>query len=130
MNRTSRTTKPMGRLGEVCLPGVAFAAVLFAAAWRLQSRRPRGRIAGDHVGTRTMDVVRHRPPTHEVEDQLTALPHHQLIPIKHRILVNGEDHPVTLRCGDHLPGRTPRSSQVKLVRNGTAAEHQQRTSGP
>jgi ubiquinone/menaquinone biosynthesis C-methylase UbiE len=32
------------------LPGIAFAAVLFGAAWRLYSRRPRKRVPGDHVG--------------------------------------------------------------------------------
>jgi ubiquinone/menaquinone biosynthesis C-methylase UbiE len=35
---------PMSRLETLCLPGVAFAAVLLAAAARLYSRRPRKRI--------------------------------------------------------------------------------------
>ena len=39
----------MSRLETLCLPGVAFAAVLLAAGWRLYSRRPRKRIPG-HVG--------------------------------------------------------------------------------
>ena len=39
----------MSRLEALCLPGIAFAAVLLAAAWRLYSRRPRKRIPG-HEG--------------------------------------------------------------------------------
>src|SRR5210317_978829 len=42
-----RTT--MSRLETLCLPGIAFAAVLLAGAWRLYSRRPRQRIPG-HEG--------------------------------------------------------------------------------
>jgi len=40
----------MSRSSDLCLPGVAAAAVLLAAAWRLYSHRPRSRIPGDHVG--------------------------------------------------------------------------------
>ena len=36
----------MSRLETLCLPGIAFAAVLLAAAWRLYSLRPRKRIPG------------------------------------------------------------------------------------
>jgi ubiquinone/menaquinone biosynthesis C-methylase UbiE len=39
----------MSKLENLCLPGIAFAAVLLAAAWRLYSRRPRKRIPG-HEG--------------------------------------------------------------------------------
>jgi ubiquinone/menaquinone biosynthesis C-methylase UbiE len=39
----------MSRLETLCLPGIAFAAVLLAGAWRLYSRRPRQRIPG-HEG--------------------------------------------------------------------------------
>ena len=36
----------MSRFGELCLPGLPFAALLLAGAWRLYSRRPRRRIPG------------------------------------------------------------------------------------
>jgi ubiquinone/menaquinone biosynthesis C-methylase UbiE len=36
----------MSRLGDLCLPGIAFVVVLLAGAWRLYSRRPRNRIPG------------------------------------------------------------------------------------
>ncbi len=39
----------MGRLGDICLPGIPFAITLLAGAWRLYSRRPRKRIPG-HEG--------------------------------------------------------------------------------
>lgn len=37
----------MSSLAELCLPGIPFAAVLLAGAWRLYSRRPRERIPGE-----------------------------------------------------------------------------------
>ena len=37
----------MSRLGDLCLPGIPFVVILLAGAWRLYSRRPRGRIPGD-----------------------------------------------------------------------------------
>lgn len=49
-NPTIRRTAPVNRFGEACLPGLAFAAVLLAAAWRLYSRRTRERVPGDHIG--------------------------------------------------------------------------------
>jgi ubiquinone/menaquinone biosynthesis C-methylase UbiE len=39
----------VSRLGDICLPGIPFVAILLAGAWRLYSRRPRQRIPGDHV---------------------------------------------------------------------------------
>jgi ubiquinone/menaquinone biosynthesis C-methylase UbiE len=46
----------MSKLGDLCLPGIAFAAVLLAAAWRLYSRRPRKRIPG-HEGIDDPEVA-------------------------------------------------------------------------
>jgi ubiquinone/menaquinone biosynthesis C-methylase UbiE len=48
----------VSRFGEVCLPGLAFAAVLLAAAWRLYSRRPRKRIPGDHIGIDDPEIAK------------------------------------------------------------------------
>ena len=46
----------MSRLEDLCLPGIAFAAVLLAAALHLYSRRPRKRIPG-HEGIDDPEIV-------------------------------------------------------------------------
>ena len=46
----------MSRLETLCLPGIAFAAILLAGAWRLYSRRPRERIPS-HEGIDDPEVA-------------------------------------------------------------------------
>jgi ubiquinone/menaquinone biosynthesis C-methylase UbiE len=47
----------MSRSSDFCLPGIAFSAVLLAAAWRLYSHRPRERIPG-HEGIDDPEIAK------------------------------------------------------------------------